>query len=78
MDIRPYHKGIILKDDVKPLIGFNIVLSKYVLCERWYYSDVAKALGAEVTEYYDPHKNPILICPSAEGEKYQGAIKWGK
>lgn len=78
VDVEFYHRAILLKKDVRPLQGLNIVFSTYTSSERDFYYCLARALGGEVNDRYIRSESPILICPTPEGKKYIGAIKWSK
>lgn len=73
-----YHRPITVKEDCRPLQGLTIVFSTYTTPERDFLAYLAEALGSEVNDRYMRNQNPILVCPTAEGKKYLGAIKWGK
>lgn len=76
--IEYYHRPIELKKDNKPLTGLHLVFSTYTTPERDYLYFLAKALGGEVNDRYARVQSPILICPTPEGKKYNGALKWSK
>lgn len=78
VDIEYYHRALLLKKDVKPLQGLNIVFSTYTSSERDYYYCMARSLGGNVNDRYIRNERPILICPTPDGKKYIGAIKWSK
>lgn len=79
VDIEYYFRHITLsQDDCKPLQGLNIVFSTYTTPERDYLYSLAQALGGEVNDRYMRNQRPILICPTPKGQKYLGAVKWGK
>lgn len=78
VDIKYYHRAISQRQDCKPLHGLNIVFSTYTAPERDYLYSLARALGGEVNDRYMRNQNPILICPTPDGKKYLGAIKWSK
>ncbi|KAJ6644278.1 DNA topoisomerase 2-binding protein 1 [Pseudolycoriella hygida] len=76
VDIKYFHRAILLKSDSKPLQGLNIVFSTYTTPERDYLYSLADALGGTVNDRYIRNESPILICSTPVGQKYQGAIKW--
>lgn len=74
--IEYYHKHIPHTADLKPLEGMTIVISIYSLLERDFIDSIAQLLGANVNKTFVKKERPLLICPSAEGSKYEGALKW--
>lgn len=78
VDIEYYHRAIAIRPECKPLHGQNIVFSTYTTPERDYLYSLARALGGEVNDRYMRNQRPILICPTPEGKKYEGAVKWRK
>lgn len=74
--IEYYHKHIPHTADAQPLEGMTIVISIYSLLERDFIDSIAQLLGANVNKTFVKKEKPLLICPSAEGSKYEGAIKW--
>ncbi|XP_037044604.1 DNA topoisomerase 2-binding protein 1 isoform X3 [Bradysia coprophila] len=76
VDIKYYHRAIIVREDCKPLSGLTIVFSTYTTPERDFLYSLAQALGGVVNDRYMRNQKPILICPTPLGNKYFGAIKW--
>lgn len=74
--IEYYHKHIPHTADSRPLEGMTIVISIYSLLERDFIDSIAQLLGANVNKTFVKKERPLLICPTAEGSKYEGAIKW--
>ncbi|XP_037805699.1 DNA topoisomerase 2-binding protein 1 [Lucilia sericata] len=74
--IEYFHKHIPHTADSRPLEGMTIVISIYSLLERDFIDSIAQLLGANVNKTFVKKEKPLLICPSAEGSKYEGAIKW--
>ena len=74
--IEYYHKHIPHTADSQPLEGMTIVISIYSLLERDFIDSIAQLLGANVNKTFVKKEKPLLICPSPEGSKYEGAIKW--
>ncbi|XP_030379204.1 DNA topoisomerase 2-binding protein 1 [Scaptodrosophila lebanonensis] len=60
----------------EPLKGMTVVVSIYAGLERDFINSIASLLGANVNKTFIKKEKPLLVCPSAEGSKYQGAIKW--
>lgn len=72
-----FHRPIILDENAdKPLETMTIVFSTYTGHERVFLQSLAQFLGAIHTSSYARHDRPLLICPTADGNKYNGAIKW--
>ncbi|XP_075157185.1 mutagen-sensitive 101 [Haematobia irritans] len=74
--IEYYHKHIPHTADNKPLQGMTIVISVYALLERDFVESIALLLGAKVNKTFVKKERPLLVCPSPEGSKYEGALKW--
>lgn len=74
--IEYYHQHIPHTADSHPLKGMTIVISLYSLLERDFIDSMAQLLGAKVNKTFVKKEKPLLICPSSEGSKYEGAIKW--
>lgn len=74
--IEYYHKHIPQTADSLPLKGMIIVISIYAGLERDYIDSVSRLLGADVNKTFAKKEKPLLVCPSPEGSKYQGALKW--
>lgn len=74
--IEYFHKHIPSTADSHPLEDMTIVVSIYTSFERHFIDSLAHLLGANVNKIYTRLKRPLLICPSPEGSKYAGAIKW--
>lgn len=62
--------------DEKPLEGMVIVISVYTANERLFIEALATILGAIKNDSYAKKQRPLLICPAAEGAKYNAALKW--
>lgn len=78
MPIEYYHRPIIFPADVPPpLTGLTIVISGYLDSERIFLRYLSDILGATPSDPYRKCDCPILLCPTASGSKYVGAIKWG-
>ncbi|XP_017063794.1 DNA topoisomerase 2-binding protein 1-A [Drosophila eugracilis] len=71
-----YHKHVPATALYQPLKGMTIVVSIYAGLERDFINAVAELLGASVNKTFIKKEKPLLVCPSAEGSKYEGAIKW--
>ncbi|KAH8336169.1 hypothetical protein KR074_007636, partial [Drosophila pseudoananassae] len=71
-----YHKPVPAAALKQPLEGMTIVVSIYAGLERDFINSVSELLGASVNKTFIKKEKPLLICPSAEGSKYEGAIKW--
>ncbi|XP_017055686.1 DNA topoisomerase 2-binding protein 1 [Drosophila ficusphila] len=71
-----YHKPVPVAALLQPLRGMTIVVSIYAGLERDFINAVAELLGASVNKTFIKKEKPLLVCPSAEGSKYEGAIKW--
>lgn len=74
--IEYFHKPIPHTADNRPLDGMTIVISIYSLLERDFIDSISQLLGAKVNKTFVKKERPLLVCPSAEGSKYEGAIKW--
>uniref|UniRef100_A0A1B0FH09 BRCT domain-containing protein n=1 Tax=Glossina morsitans morsitans TaxID=37546 RepID=A0A1B0FH09_GLOMM len=74
--IEYYHKNIPVTANQQPLEGMIIVISVYTLLERDFIESVAQLMGGTVNKTFVKKERPLLICPSPEGSKYEGAIKW--
>uniref|UniRef100_A0A1I8Q5H1 BRCT domain-containing protein n=1 Tax=Stomoxys calcitrans TaxID=35570 RepID=A0A1I8Q5H1_STOCA len=74
--IEYYHKHIPHTANSQPLEGMTIVISVYALLERDFIDSIAQLLGAKVNKTFVKKERPLLICPSPEGSKYEGALKW--
>lgn len=74
--IEYFHQHIPNTADALPLKGMTIVVSIYAGLERDFVDAVAQLLGANVNKTFVKREKPLLICPQAEGSKYEGAIKW--
>ncbi|KAH8368089.1 hypothetical protein KR084_006866, partial [Drosophila pseudotakahashii] len=71
-----YHKHVPAAALRQPLKGMTIVVSIYAGLERDFINSAAELLGASVNKTFIKKEKPLLVCPSAEGSKYEGAIKW--
>ncbi|KAH8273307.1 hypothetical protein KR018_010550, partial [Drosophila ironensis] len=71
-----YHRPVPATALQQPLKDMIIVVSIYAGLERDFINSVASLLGAGVHKTFIKREKPLLICPSAEGSKYEGAIKW--
>ncbi|CAG9576231.1 unnamed protein product [Danaus chrysippus] len=84
LEIQYYHRPVKLPQwTVAPLEGVVASLSTYSGFERAFLDELAKLLGA-TTQLRFCRRNTAnalasthLICPTASGDKYQGAVKWG-
>ncbi|KAG4066286.1 hypothetical protein HA402_000510 [Bradysia odoriphaga] len=76
VDIKYYHRAIIIEENCKPLSGLTIVLSTFTTPERDFLHSLAQVLGGVVNDRYIRRQNPILVCPTPLGKKYFGAVKW--
>ncbi|KAG4077548.1 hypothetical protein HA402_002975 [Bradysia odoriphaga] len=76
VDIKYYHRAIIIEENCKPLSGLTIVFSTYTTPERDFLYSLAQALGGVVNDRYMRNQKPILVCPTPLGNKYFGAVKW--
>ncbi|XP_050354727.1 DNA topoisomerase 2-binding protein 1-B isoform X2 [Nymphalis io] len=84
LPIQYYHRPVKLPqwEGAGPLEGVVASLSTYSGVERAFLDELAKLLGA-TTQLRFCRRNTAnalasthLICPSASGDKYQGAVKW--
>ncbi|BFG01704.1 DNA topoisomerase 2-binding protein 1-A [Drosophila madeirensis] len=71
-----YHLPVPLAASREPLQGMTIVVSLYSGLERDFINSVATLMGASVNKTFIKKEKPLLVCPTAEGSKYEGAIKW--
>ncbi|XP_001354596.3 DNA topoisomerase 2-binding protein 1-A [Drosophila pseudoobscura] len=71
-----YHLPVPSAASREPLTGMTIVVSIYAGLERDFINSVATLLGASVNKTFIKKEKPLLVCPTAEGSKYEGAIKW--
>ncbi|KAI8033568.1 DNA topoisomerase 2-binding protein 1-A [Drosophila gunungcola] len=71
-----YHKPVPATALRMPLKGMTIVVSTYAGLERDFINATAELLGASVNKTFIKKEKPLLVCPTAEGSKYEGAIKW--
>nr|AAG27544.1 BRCT-domain protein MUS101 [Drosophila melanogaster] len=76
LPIEYYHKHVPATALRQPLKGMTIVVSIYAGLERDFINATAELLGASVNKTFIKKEKPLLVCPSAEGSKYEGAIKW--
>uniref|UniRef100_A0A1A9WPL4 BRCT domain-containing protein n=1 Tax=Glossina brevipalpis TaxID=37001 RepID=A0A1A9WPL4_9MUSC len=74
--IEYYHKHVPLTANNRPLEGMIIVISIYSLLERDFIESLAQLSGATVNKTFVKKEKPLLVCPSPEGSKYEGALKW--
>ncbi|XP_075979975.1 mutagen-sensitive 101 [Anticarsia gemmatalis] len=81
--IEYYHRPVHVTWNNSPLHGVVASLSTYSGVERVYLDELAKLLGA-TTQLRFCRRNTAnalasthLICPTAVGDKYMGALKWG-
>ncbi|EDW65947.1 DNA topoisomerase 2-binding protein 1 [Drosophila virilis] len=72
-----YHRPVPYGARLEPLRGMTIVVSIYAGLERDYINALAELLGAVLNKAFVKKERPLLICSSAEGSKYEGALKWG-
>uniref|UniRef100_A0A0A1XP78 DNA topoisomerase 2-binding protein 1-A n=1 Tax=Zeugodacus cucurbitae TaxID=28588 RepID=A0A0A1XP78_ZEUCU len=75
--IEYFHRPVPHTASAQPLEGMTIVISIYTALEYDFIDSVAQLLGASVNRILAKKERPLLICPRAEGSKYEGAIKWG-
>jgi hypothetical protein len=78
VDMEYYYIPIFTTESCKPLKDVNIVVSTYTGYERLHLMTMGESLGANMQEQYMKKQKPLLICSSAEGAKYQAALKWSK
>ncbi|XP_016993061.2 DNA topoisomerase 2-binding protein 1 [Drosophila takahashii] len=71
-----YHQHVPAAALRQPLKGMTIVVSIYAGLERDFINSAAELLGASVNKTFIKKEKPLLVCPTAEGSKYEGAIKW--
>ncbi|KAH8238267.1 hypothetical protein KR032_001764, partial [Drosophila birchii] len=76
LPVEYYHKPVPIAAQRKPLTGMTIVVSIYAGLERDFINATAELLGASVNKNLNKKEKPLLVCPRAEGSKYEGAIKW--
>lgn len=77
LDIEYFHRPIMLDENAgKPLANMTVVFSTYTSNERIFLQALSQFLGATHSSEYARKENPLLICPTADGNKYNGAIKW--
>lgn len=81
--IEYYHRPVHVTWTDSPLAGVVASLSTYSGVERAFLDELAKLLGA-TTQLRFCRRNTAnalasthLICPTATGDKYLGALKWG-
>ncbi|CAB3256134.1 unnamed protein product, partial [Arctia plantaginis] len=81
--IQYYHRPVHVSWTTGPLAGVVASLSTYSGVERAFLDELAKLLGA-TTQLRFCRRNTAnalasthLICPTATGDKYLGALKWG-
>ncbi|XP_068139660.1 DNA topoisomerase 2-binding protein 1 [Drosophila tropicalis] len=74
--IEYYHLPVPAKVEREHLEGMTIVVSLYAGLERDYINSIAELMGAKVNKTFIKKEQPLLVCPTAEGSKYEGAIKW--
>lgn len=72
-----YHRPVPHTARLEPLRGMTIVVSIYAGLERDFINALAELLGAVLNKAFVKKERPLLICSSAEGSKYEGALKWG-
>ncbi|CAH2099443.1 unnamed protein product [Euphydryas editha] len=84
LPVQYYHRPVRLPQwsGPGPLVGVVASLSTYSGVERAFLDELAKLLGA-TTQLRFCRRNTAtalasthLICPTAAGDKYQGAVKW--
>ncbi|XP_017490641.1 PREDICTED: DNA topoisomerase 2-binding protein 1-A [Rhagoletis zephyria] len=75
--IEYFHRHVPHTANSQPLVGMTIVISTYTALEYDFIDSVAQLLGATVNRVLAKKERPLLVCPRAEGSKYEGAIKWG-
>ncbi|KAH8385482.1 hypothetical protein KR093_010816, partial [Drosophila rubida] len=59
------------------LAGMTIVVSIYAGLERDFINALAELQGGSLNKAFVKKERPLLVCSSAEGSKYEGALKWG-
>ncbi|KAL7745556.1 hypothetical protein ACLKA6_009782 [Drosophila palustris] len=72
-----YHRPVPLNAQHDQLRGMTIVVSIYAGLERYFIDALAELQGATLNNVFAKKERPLLVCSSAEGSKYEGAIKWG-
>ncbi|EDV99778.1 DNA topoisomerase 2-binding protein 1-A [Drosophila grimshawi] len=72
-----YHRPVPHRAQEEPLRGMTIVVSIYAGLERDFINALAELLGAQLNKAFVKRERPLLVCSSAEGSKYEGALKWG-
>ncbi|XP_027237421.2 DNA topoisomerase 2-binding protein 1 isoform X2 [Penaeus vannamei] len=85
LDVEYYHMPLVVSRQMNCLEDCTVAISTYKGKERLFLVTVANALGARFQEVFAKKDNRAkdiktsthLICPSAEGDKYRAAVKWG-
>ncbi|XP_042237542.1 DNA topoisomerase 2-binding protein 1-like isoform X2 [Homarus americanus] len=80
-----FHMPIHLPEDLNILADCNVTISTYKGNERYFLENIATALGAGFQEVFvrrdiaakNARAATHLICPVAEGDKYNAAVRWG-
>ncbi|XP_017035833.3 DNA topoisomerase 2-binding protein 1-A [Drosophila kikkawai] len=76
LPVEYYHRPVPATAQRQPLAGMTIVVSIYAGLERDFINSTAELMGATVNKNLNKKEKPLLVCPRAEGSKYEGAIKW--
>lgn len=78
LDLNFYHHSIFQSHCVSDLLqGETFILSNYnVETERPWIKMIITALGGKHKESMKRNDDVILLCPTQEGKKYEGAIEW--
>lgn len=76
-DIEAHHTLLEkIDNDKKPLKNEIFVVSNYRDTKRCFVKSLVESLGGEFKESLMKAESPIVICPVAEGTKYQSALSW--
>lgn len=75
--IETHHQPFdIVEIEKKPLKNEIFVVSNYKDTKRSFVKTLVERLGGVCRESLVKSESPIIICPTAEGTKYQSAISW--
>ncbi|KAH8295543.1 hypothetical protein KR044_004903, partial [Drosophila immigrans] len=72
-----YHQPVPAQARSSTLAGMTIVVSIYAGLERDFINALAELQGGSLNKAFVKKERPLLVCSSAEGSKYEGALKWG-
>ncbi|KAH8411408.1 hypothetical protein KR215_004127, partial [Drosophila sulfurigaster] len=72
-----YHQPVPQQAKANTLAGMTIVVSIYAGLERDFINALAELQGGSLNKAFVKKERPLLVCSSAEGSKYEGALKWG-